>query len=31
VHFPGMPYLVSGVLVFFCVFIAARAVKPTPG
>jgi DHA1 family tetracycline resistance protein-like MFS transporter len=27
VHFPGMPYLVSGVLVLFCVFIAARAVN----
>jgi len=26
-HFPGMPYLVSGVLVFLCVFIGARAVK----
>jgi len=27
VHFPGMPYLVSGVLVFLCAFIAARAVS----
>jgi DHA1 family tetracycline resistance protein-like MFS transporter len=27
VHFPGMPYLVSGVLVVFCAFIGARAVK----
>jgi DHA1 family tetracycline resistance protein-like MFS transporter len=26
VQFPGMPYLVSGVLVFLCAFIAARAV-----
>jgi len=26
VVFPGMPYLVSGVLVFSCAFIAARAV-----
>jgi DHA1 family tetracycline resistance protein-like MFS transporter len=26
-HFPGMPYLVSGVLVFLCVFIGAHAVK----
>jgi DHA1 family tetracycline resistance protein-like MFS transporter len=25
--FPGMPYLVSGALVFLCVFIGARAVK----
>jgi DHA1 family tetracycline resistance protein-like MFS transporter len=28
VHFPGMPYLVSGVLVLLCVFIATRAVRP---
>jgi DHA1 family tetracycline resistance protein-like MFS transporter len=27
VHFPGMPYLVSGVLVFCCAFIAGRAVR----
>lgn len=27
VQFPGMPYLVSGVLVFACAFIGARAVK----
>ena len=26
--FPGAPYLVSGVLVFFCVLICARAVRP---
>jgi len=27
VLFPGAPYLVSGVLVFFCVLICARAVQ----
>ncbi len=27
VHFPGAPYLVSGVLVFCCVLICARAVR----
>ena len=27
-YFPGAPYLVSGVLVFLCVLIGARAVKP---
>jgi len=26
VHFPGAPYLVSAVLVFFCVLICVRAV-----
>jgi MFS transporter, DHA1 family, tetracycline resistance protein len=26
--FPGAPYLVSGVLVFLCVLVGARAVKP---
>jgi len=25
---PGAPYLVSGVLVFLCVLVGARAVKP---
>ena len=29
VVFPGMPYLVSGVLVFLCVLICARAVRAT--
>ncbi|HET9473216.1 MAG TPA: TCR/Tet family MFS transporter [Steroidobacteraceae bacterium] len=29
--FPGAPYLVSGVLVFFCVLICARAVRPVAG
>lgn len=28
VRFPGAPYLVSAVLVFFCVLICARAAKP---
>jgi DHA1 family tetracycline resistance protein-like MFS transporter len=27
IHFPGAPYLVSAVFVFFCVLICARAVK----
>jgi len=27
VLFPGAPYLISGVLVFCCVLICARAVK----
>jgi hypothetical protein len=27
VVFPGAPYLVSGVLVFLCVLICARAVR----
>jgi DHA1 family tetracycline resistance protein-like MFS transporter len=29
IHFPGAPYLVSAVFVFFCVLICARAVKGT--
>ena len=29
--FPGAPYLVSGVLVFLCVLVGARAVKPAAG
>jgi MFS transporter, DHA1 family, tetracycline resistance protein len=31
VVFPGAPYLVSGVLVFCCVLICARAVRSVPG
>jgi MFS transporter, DHA1 family, tetracycline resistance protein len=31
VVFPGAPYLVSGVLVFCCVLLCARAVRPAAG
>ena len=30
IQFPGAPYLVSAVLVFFCVLICARAVRSSP-
>jgi len=30
VQFPGAPYLVSAVLVFLCVLLGARAVRPAP-
>jgi hypothetical protein len=30
VQFPGVPYLVSAVLVFLCVLLGARAVRPAP-